>query len=198
VNSKYISLKRDATIIRVEDGGYSLELGEMNPVIVDEFSEEVLERELHPVIWEPFAGHTGESNAQNMAEDVGIRLISYDLEPSDNRVLCRDSTEIGPEQLCGGVIFHPPYFGSVFSEKDGEVSRNYDKYEYIKKLGKTVNFCREYLQKGGLVCAVARDYRNHGKRIRLDEWFLELFENKSFNLVDVWLSEPDVVLILEK
>jgi hypothetical protein len=199
VNHQYMSLKREADIIRIDEDAYDLRRGEMNPGIVDVFMEEILERELHPVVWEPFAGHTGISHAQDRAEDAGVRLISYDLEPSDGRVLCRDSTEIGPEQLCGGVIFHPPYFGSSdFSDREGEISNKKDKYEYITALSKTVQFCRDHLQKGGLVCAVGRDYRSNGKRIRLDEWFLELFESKSFKLIDVWLSEPDTVLILEK
>lgn len=196
--AKYLTARRGAKILR-DGGGYALERGEMNPVIFEDFVEEVLDRNIPPVIWEPFAGHTGRSKSMDLCVDVGVDLIACDLEPSDPRIIRRDSTMAGPGRQIGAMLFHPPYFGStLMSGEDGELS-GMDESAYCAALARTIGFAWVAMATRGLVCAVCRDYRYGGERIRLDRWFLSLFvERFSFRLVEVWTSEPDIVLVMEK
>lgn len=195
----YIALRTNGMILK-DVGGYDYFKGEMNPVIFDEFVGEVLDRDVSPVIWEPFAGHTGPSKAQDFAASIdGLTLVSFDLAPCDFRVVAADSTFVGPGRFVGGVLFHPPYYGSApLSDKFGEVSLLEDEEAYRAALLKTADFVRIFLEPKGLVCAVGRYYRHAGVRIRLDEWYVELFESIGLALVSVWQSEPDVVLLFEK
>jgi hypothetical protein len=50
----------------------------------------------------------------------------------------------------------------------------------------------------GLACVVGRHYHFGGKQVHLDVIMGELVAKEGFRLVDVWLSEPDVVQIMEK
>jgi hypothetical protein len=194
----YTTLRHRAMVLR-DIGGYDLGRAEMNPVIFEEFIEAAMDAQLPPVMWEPFAGHTGRSRTQNFATDAGVKLISYDLEPSDERVKKADSTEVGPGEEVGGVIFHPPYFGSVEqSDQDGELSWSLDFDAYSKSLKKTVDFATVNLVDNGLVCAVGRDYRHAGDLVSLARLYMDLFGDMNVHLIEVWLSEPDVVLIFRK
>lgn len=196
--AQYLAARRGAKILR-DCGGYVLECGEMNPVIFEDFLGEVLNRNVPPVIWEPFAGHTGPSKAMDLCMDIGVNLVSCDLEPYDSRIIERDSTISGPGRQIGGMLFHPPYFGTTpMSDREGELSGMSQEF-YCEALARTVEFAWTAMAPKGLVCVVCRDYRARGRRIRLDQWFLSLFiERFSFRLVEVWMSEPDIVLIMER
>jgi len=191
-------LKTKALVLK-DNGGYDLSQGEMNPVIFEDFVGEVLDREVPPVIWEPFAGHTGVSKTQNFVSNIeGMELISFDLKPSDERVRQADSTMTSPGKPLGGVLFHPTYFGARLCDDAREVGFASSKEAYMGSLRKVAEQARKYLVPGGLICAVGRDYRTGGRRIRLDLWYLEMFEKIGMTLTNVWLSEPDVVLIFEQ
>jgi len=196
--TSYLDLRHKAMVLR-DIEGYDLARGEMNPVIFEEFLGEVVDSDVTPVIWEPFAGHTGCSRMQNFAEEAEVKLISYDLAPSDERVIKADSTKYGPQEDIGGLLFHPPYFGSsTMSEEKADLSSIEDFQEYVLSLQKIVVLARMSLVSGGLVCAVGRDYRHNGERVKLSSLYMDMFSDSGMSLYQVWLSEPDVVLIFRK
>ena len=197
--STYIGLRTKALVL-VDVGGYDINRAESNPAIFEEFVGVVLENDILPaVIWEPFAGHTGRSRNQDFATGIGLNLVSFDLAPSDNRVMKLDSTVTGPEQSVGGVFFHPPYFGTApLSQDERDLSLIKDWTEYIEALRKTVRIASLVTVEGGLACAVGRDYRHGGERIRLDLEYLKLFEGDSFQIHAVMESEPDIAMIFKK
>lgn len=181
-------------------GGYDINKAEANPAIFEEFVGDVLENDDLPgVIWEPFAGHTGRSRTQDFAAGISLKLVSFDLAPSDERVVKSDSTITGPGSTVGGVFFHPPYFGTApLSNDERDLSLIKSWTEYIAALKKTVRIASLVTAKGGLVCAVGRDYRHGGERIRLDLEYLKLFEGDFFEIHAVMESEPDVAMIFRK
>jgi len=196
--SDYLALRRRARIIR-DSGGYDIHLGESNPVIFEDFVERLFDRDLLPTIWEPFAGHTGPSKNCDLCEDVDIELIAYDIAPCDARVKQADSTLHGPQKAIGGLFFHPPYFGTnPMSGNHSDLSIQSDLHMYRNALSCTAGFAAVSLVKDGISCLVCRDYRTAGRRIRLDKIFLELFEGLRFSLIDVWTSEPDIVLVMKR
>lgn len=183
-------------------GDYALNAGEMNPVIFEDFVAEIVKRKLPRVIWEPFAGtsFTGSSVvslSQNYAEKQGVRLISFGLNPADSRIMQVDSTEHGPGTTIGGILFHPPYYGSApMSPDTRDLSLVKDKAEYLRKLGVVVDNAIPNMVPDSLACVVGRAYRVVGQVMRLELMLLQLFENRGFVLVNVWKSEPDIILIL--
>jgi hypothetical protein len=198
VVDKYVRLKMKGMVMR-DQGGYDLKRGEMNPSVFEEFVGLVLERGVSPAIWEPFAGHTGHNRNLAFVDEVdGLELIQFDIEPHECRVRKADSTMEGPGRFVGGVFFHPPYYGSSpLSREAGEMSVLCDEVEYRAVLTKAAGLARMSLEPNGLVCAVGRDYRHDGKRIRMDVWMVEIFDAMGMRMVDVWQSEPDVAVILE-
>jgi len=190
-------MRRTATVL-CDNGGYDLTKGEMNPAIVEEFVGLLLDSDLPPVVWEPFAG-TGSIRFWNDAVSVNVRWIAHNLTVNDFRFCKADSTETGPGVEIGGAVFHPTYFGSPpLAVDDRDLGHKRTKEDYIAQLSKTIELTSASMVKSGLVCAVGRDYRIGGQRIRLDCWYLELFVRAGFKLVGVWLSEPDVVMIFRK
>ena len=197
--SKYIELSRNPTILR-DIGGYDHALGEMNPVIFEDFVGLLLDNNLTPIIWEPFSSNSTICKTQEFASSIdGLTLISYSLKPCDGRVVNADSTNEYPKGcLLGGMLLHPPYFGAMpFSNDRRDVALLDNKDEYLKSISKVVFSARQIMEKDGLACVVCRSYRSNGENIRLDHWFLEIFESLGFTLEDVWFSEPDVVLIMK-
>lgn len=202
MTQNYLEMRLGCYEIPVADDlPYNLNAGEMNPNILTYFSIEVKKHGLPLSIWEPFAGTScmgscEKSLIQDLAEEYELFLISYGLEPSDSRIIIADSTFTGPKDIIGGMIFHPPYFGSVPMSKDvHDLSLIHEKSDYIKELGMVVDNAIPFMVNGGLVCAVGRDYRSGGKRHRMDLILLELFEGKGFVLKNVWKSTPDIVMI---
>ena len=196
--SDYVLLKVNGMVLK-DEGGYDHLRGEMNPAIFEEFVGLVLDRDVTPTIWEPFAGHTGPSRTQDFASEIeGLKVVSFDLEPCDPRVRKADSTKEGPGRFVGGVLFHPPYYGSApLSAAPGEISSMEAEAAYRDALGRTVGFAATFLEPGGLVCAVGRDYRHGGRRVRLDLLYVEIFEKAGMELSEVWQSEPDVALVFQ-
>lgn len=197
---KYIEMRTKSLVLK-DVGGYDIGKAEANPAIFEEFVGDVLDNEsLPPVIWEPFAGHTGPSKTQDFAAGIDdLRVISFDLAPVDDRVRLADSTKMGPGTVVGGVFFHPPYFGTAPLSKDERDLSLISRWEeYIEALRKTVQIVSLVVPDRGLVCAVGRDYRHGGVRIRLDLEYLKLFEGNSFEIHGVMESEPDVAMIFRK
>lgn len=195
---KYIMARRNAIALR-DEGGYDLAACQMNPVIFDAFVDGLLDAKISPVIWEPFAGTTKKSKFMDFAEKRRIKLLSQTLNPIDGRISAGDSTVTGPGQAINGMLFHPPYYASASLSSDmRDVARAGSKEDYLLRLRAVVEQAETWLASGGLVCAVVRDYRIKGERIRLDLWMLELFEPKGYSLMEVWTSEPDVVLIFRR
>lgn len=195
----YIELRTKSMVLS-NRGDFDVSKAESNPVFFEEFVGDVLENgALPPVIWEPFAGHTGRSKTQDFAAGIGLTLVSFDLAPSDERVVLSDSTVTGPGRMVGGVFFHPPYFGTVpLSDDSRDISLVSDWDKYVEALRKTAQIIGLMMVEGGLVCAVGRDYRHGGQRVRLDLEYLRLFEAESFVLHSVMESEPDVAMIFKK
>jgi hypothetical protein len=196
---RYIELRTKAMVLN-SVGFYDINMAESNPAIFEEFVGDVLENDALPaVIWEPFAGHTGRSKTQDFSQGISLKLVSFDLVPSDDRVVQADSTVTGPGEMVGGVFFHPPYFGtSPLSQDERDISLISKWDEYVEALKKTVNIASLVTVCGGLVCAIGRDYRHGGLRIRLDKEYLKMFESESFELHSVMESEPDVAIIFRK
>ena len=200
---KYMNLKNGCPVSIQDTGDYKINAGEMNPSIIRRFYDLLRNINLIPVVWEPFAGTSfkGSSHssvAHDMASESGIRLISFGLQPKDGRIIQRDSVNNGPGEIVNGMLFHPPYFGSSpMSEENNDLSCIDNEAGYMDKLSKVIDNGVDCISDDGLVCAVGRDYRHRGKRIRLDLWYLELFEKKGFLLKQVWISSPDIVLLFE-
>lgn len=197
LRNKYLQLRHVATILR-DEGGYELSRGECNPVIFQEFIGELFDRDFPPYIWEPFAGHTGTSKNIAYCLSIGnIYMMAQDIVPSDMRVMTGDSTKEGPPNRPYGMFFHPPYFGSAgFSFEAGELANINDMAKYLRLLSKTIALAN--LHEGGIACVVCRSYRYDGKLIDLPLSFLEIFSECDYDLINVWSSEPDVVLIMRK
>ena len=196
---EYIQLRRNA--IRFNPvGDYDIHIGESNPALFKEFVWRILEEGMIPnVIWEPFAGHTGKSKNCDIATHMGAKLIAFDIAPCDSRVYKQDSTVTGPRENIGGLFFHPPYFGTVPLSKDiRDLSMIGHWNGHMEALQNTVSLANQMMVNGGIVCAICRDYRHRGERIRLDLEYIKLFESNSFVLYSVWASEPDVALIFRK
>ena len=161
---KYIHLKTIAKVMS-DVGNYRHDVGEMNPYIMLRFFDILRNKEKKPVVWEPFAGTSFEGSskvsiAYNVAEDVGVKLISYGLCPEDNRVQVCNSVEEGPKTTINGMLFHPPYFGTCEMSKDkNDISCIDNKVGYMDKLSKVVDNGIDCMVDNGLVCAVGRDYR---------------------------------------
>lgn len=200
MSNRYIELRRNAKTVK-DDGLYNLAAGEMNPRIFEKFAGVIQDREILPVIWEPFAGTSYSASKKtsrilDIAHAMYVETISYGLDPKDGRIKKADSTKTGPNKPIGGVLFHPPYFGSMpMSEDRRELSLLLDRYDYLTKLNRTVTLIKKWIVPDGLVCAVARDYRHAGNRISLSSWYLDLFESNGFVLEDVWSNLPDMVLL---
>ena len=198
----YIALRNRAGSLP-DLGDYRIGAAEMNPAIFERFVEEMKNAGLLGVIWEPFAGTSypeslANSYAQDSAKRNGVELISYGLAPRDSRIQIRDSTTEGPGKKIGGMLFHPPYPGSMpLSSHPCELSRkeNWSWEWYAESLGKTIRLAKDSMIPGGLVCVVGRDYSVQGDTIRLSYYYLNLFEKEGFVLQKVWLSSPDVVQI---
>lgn len=194
--NRFVALRHRSLILR-DEGGYNLLNGECNPVIFCDFIEKMMDSNFPScVVWEPFAGHT--SHNLEIANNVaGLKLISHDIAPIDSRIIRNDSTKNGPDKCPNGLFFHPPYFGgSSFSHEPGEVSCLTDWGKYLRLLSRTIFLAN--VHRGGLACAVGRIYRYGGSIVNLPEAFLEIFDENGYILIEVWSSEPDVVLILEK
>lgn len=193
----YIDMRHNAPMIQ-DTGGYAIGSGEANPRIFRDFVEHII-KPLPRVIWEPFAGHTRTSDIHEYVDGSDLRVISFDVEPVDSRVIYADSTSQGPREYVGGVFFHPPYFGTVqFSKDDGEISRLKDWDSYVDALEKTVCIIKECVVDGGFVCAVGRNYRHGVKRVRLDLEYVRMFESSGFTIHSFMISIPDVVIIFKK
>ena len=187
-------------LIIQDKGNYDIGKGEMNPEIVSEFLRLLMDKYILSPIWEPCAGHTGNSLVYHHCAFNGFRLIAYDIAPKDGDwwVHRADSTKTGPGEPIGGMIFHPPYFGCVpFSSSDGEISMK-GELDYRKALLQIIENGKSMMIKNGMVCAVCRDYQMHGKPIRLSEWFIEWFISAGFELETVWSSLPDIILVFRK
>jgi hypothetical protein len=112
-----------------------------------------------------------------------------------------DATKVGPSKDCRpliGVIFHPPYFGSHL-QADGhfDLAGIEDEAKYREALKSTAELALEALEPDGLVCAIGRRYRTHGKDIQLDQWMVESF-CPPLTIRDVWITEPDVNIIMAR
>lgn len=196
-----LELRHEAFVVR-DNGGYNLGAGECNPVIFEDFVSAVfdsfIEREegLGPVIWEPFAGHTGKSRTQQHASSNGITLISFDLAPSDPEVRRANSTIQGPGMQVDGVFIHPPYYGSTFTSLPGEVSSEPTLDGYVGMVRRTVDLSKQ--AKGGLLCMVCRKYLHGGVVVDLPQRFDQMLREAGYGLVEVWSSEPDIILLSEK
>lgn len=199
--NSYIELRHKALVLR-DNGGYCLGLGECNPVIFEEFVEflfdgfQPAEEGAGPVIWEPFAGHSGKSKAQDYAFKNGVTLVSHDIAPSDPSVIRADSTLVGPGIPVGGVFMHPPYYGSPFTRLPGELSMEMRFEAYLGRIRQTVFLAKQ--GRGGLMCVVCRKYLCDRVAVDLPQAFCQLLEAEHYRLLEVWLSEPDVVLLMEK
>lgn len=200
----YLKFLGNAPEISASHRFFNRNSGEMNPRIFECFLQILTRYSLPKVIWEPFAGTSAHGSSpicilQDIAERKGITLISYGLEPTDKRICVADSTQIGPKCAIGGILFHPPYFGtSPMSRCIGDLSYIRDKDEYVRELGKVIDNAVPFLVPEGLVCVVGRDYRFNGEVCQLNKLFLRLFEEKGFVLKTVWKSIPDVIMIMSK
>ena len=188
--NKYRELRHRADII-VDNGGFILRHGEMNPHIVNRFIDR-LERQDAKDVWEPFANPDGRTFAA--FEEAEISLVATSLMQGHLKITEMDATRRAPDGNFDGILFHPPYFGSSrFTTEERDLS-NMDRDDWMDGMNRTANFASKRLRKGGLVCVVGRRYRYGGEEMRLDEWMIEAFSG--MDPEEVWRSEPDIVIIL--
>ena len=180
-------------------GDFTLSKAESNPEFHTRLAEILLKRDVPKVIWEPYAGHTRRSYKQGVLNQMGVILISFDLTPFDDGVQKADSLTQKPDEVVGGVFFHPPYWGSSRQSEDSrDLSWIDDWNQYVDGLRKSIGLISEAVCKMGVVCAVGRSYRHNGKSVRLGVTYLDIFEEFGFRLDKIWISEPDVALVLTK
>jgi len=196
LNDKYLDAKRVARTLP-DRGGYSLYQAQMNDMILRALMEEVSLRELPKRIWEPFSALSSE-RLRDIAADEKFEMVSYGLVEGAHHEI-EDSSKHRPFGLFGGVIFHPPYYGSASqSESEADLSNVPGIDEYEDALVRVLKNASDALVGGGMLAAVGRDYRADSKRVRLDLMYLELIEEMPLVLDCVWKSSPDVVLVMRK
>ncbi len=177
-----------------DDGGYDLSSGEMNPAIYERFACD-LEAAGFKTAWEPFS--MAKSNGYPYFRRYGIKLIAYSMKWGEH-VIVMDSTVFGPGEVVGGVIFHPPYYGSaLLSDDPRDLSAIRDLDTYEKAVGRAAELARQWISRDGLVAAVSRVYRYGGRQIRLDRLMRRLFD-KDMMLQATWISTPDVVQVFRR
>lgn len=187
--SVYRELRRGARKV-IDEGGYDLSLGEMNPMIWRWFGMKLRPRQR---VWEPFANPDGR-NFQ-MADELMLDLVSTSLVEGHPRIAVGDSTIDEPEGMFDGVLFHPPYFGTrPFTDDPRDLSNTLSELDWKVGVECVIDVIFEKLNPGGMVCAVGRRYRHGGKEIKMDEWLIHRF-GRRMSCIDVWLSQPDVVMI---
>jgi hypothetical protein len=185
-------LRHKAEIL-ADNGGYDLAEAEMNPAIYARFAEFLADEEGRTV-FEPFANPDGRTFS--VFRNAGIKVTAYSLTAEHPDILIADATEEEPDGDFDGVLFHPPYFGSKPLSMDRrDLSRYDDEDEWLTQMESAVDVAVEHLNPEGVVCAVGRRYRHNGKEIKLDEWLVQAFYG-ALVPVEVWLSEPDVAIIL--
>ena len=192
----YIGMRKSAR--RLDDpGGYRLNDGEMNSVIFDEMLDLMKRNGVTKRVWEPFAG-PGSKRFWVRCVMSGFEMESYGLVKGGCKVLT-DSTESVPEGKYGGVIMHPPYYGSdPQSDSEQDLSRMLDWKVYSEALEKVFGVAVDSLDEGGFIVAVGRDYRALSSRVRLDLVYVWIMESMGMELIDVWISEPDVAIVARK
>jgi len=167
----------------------------MNPGIVDEFVSKHVS--VGSVLWEPFAGHTSSNKTIDICSEHDVNLIAFDIFPSDSRVVQSDSTVSGPICAIDGVIFNPPYLStSPMSAEQGELSICSDD-DYFAGLRKTVSIISESMQLGK-ICVVGRPVKIGKEKMDLDWIFTSLFLDIGCDMIDVYSSIPDWVIVLER
>lgn len=168
---------------------------EMNPAIARRFFSLVRHEPVPDKVWEPFAAN---DRFQDMAREIGIELLSFGMVEK-GRVKKGDSTDEGPGAIVGGVLFHPPYFGSCLQSDDpADLSAITSVKTYRQALFDVAVRAWLSMPSGGMVCAVGRDYLHDRKRVNLSDWYSEEFWQSGFTLFKVWKSEPDVALLFRK
>ena len=192
----YVGMRKNAK--RLNDlGNYRLEAAEMNPAIFEEMLSLILRKGLRKRVWEPFAG-TGSKRFWVMCVMGGFEIESYGLSMGSCRVLA-DSTRSLPSGEFGGVLMHPPYYGSdPQSESPQDLSRMSDWDEYVTALSRVFRSACRAMDVGGIMVAVGRDYRAVSRRVRLDLLYVEIMDALPMEVEEVWISEPDVAIIARK
>jgi hypothetical protein len=193
----YRNKKRTAIVIP-DNGGYDLYNGQMNPEIYKRFSLLLRERG-ESFAFEPYASSSGSSFQYFDANCIS--LYAYSLNPQNDKLIKADATKdvlCKPENVkVGGLIFHPPYYGSSpFSNHADEISNVTDVNDWLYKIKISANLAISSLYSDSLVCVVGRFYRYNNKQIRLDEWFVDIFSEK-LTIKEVWSSIPDIAIIME-
>lgn len=185
----YRELRRNSRKVD-DEGGYVLGQGEMNPMIWKWFGRLLCRGQR---VWEPFANPDGRSFKQ--ADELGLELVSTSLVGGHPRIMVGDSTADDPDGMFDGVLFHPPYFGTrKFTDDPRDLSNAMGELDWKVGIECVVETIFEKLNSEGVVCAVGRRYRHGGKEIKMDEWLVKRFGRKMI-CIDVWSSEPDVVII---
>jgi len=194
LNERYIELRSKAR--KVPDfGRYSLKLAQMNPMIF-EFILSGMDG-LPKTIWEPFSAPSSDI-FRFMASMRKFKMDSYGLVDVPGVHVC-DSKYVIPAADYGCVLFHPPYYGSDLQSGDLEdLSRLEVWEEYKDAVSKAMTNAAEVLVDNGMLVLVGRDYRAMSKRVRLDLMYLDIMEGLPLKLEEVWISEPDVVLVARK
>ena len=184
----YYELRREARKVP-DEGGYSLQDAEMNPGIIRMVVAKVVDEDLLRKMWEPFG--------KPPHADVGdVERLSYGLMSGCDVIA--DATSSAPNEEFGCVVFHPPYFGSApQSESGADLSLVGEWVDYCDAVARAMKNVWKVLARRGFVAAVGRDYRAGCRRVRLDMVYLDAMDGM-MDLEEVWVSEPDVVLIARK
>lgn len=186
--------------MRLRDcGDYDLNSFQMNSEIYRRFARLVKDSG-GSLVWEPFGPQDGRSF--QFFEEVGIELISFSLGSDHPKTKIIDSTQSGPDDVVDGVIFHPPYLGSIAQSADPrDLSWQKDQEEWISAVECCADIALESINKTGYICTVSRRYRYRGDLFPMDEWFYFMFSKTlSFGVVElheVWKSDPDIVMIFK-
>jgi len=189
---KYKELRHVAE--RLPDaGGYDLSAGEMNPEICRRFVALLWDAGATRA-WEPFANPDGRTFPA--FREAGVELAAASLSSGHPDIEELDATTEEPRGEFGGVLFHPPYFGSKpFCADPRDISWVCDKDEWLVMMESAADIAVKHMVPDGVACAVGRRYRHGGEEIRLDEWLVMAFCGP-MEPVEVWFSEPDVAIIM--
>ena len=189
----YRRMRHKASVLP-DNGDYDLNRYQANPEIYRAFACFLRARKGFCALWEPFGNPNGISI--DILSEFGLHLVVYSLQSNHRDVIVANACEQFPEFMVDGIIFHPPYYGSSLqSDSEHDVSRANSFQDWKSNINDVVENCHSVLRKNGYCCVIGRRYRYQGQLVDIADALIDLFQ---LEIENVWISTPDVCVILRK
>lgn len=82
------------------------------------------------------------------------------------------------------------------SREQGEISLVEDQDKYLQMVRSAASLAVKDMVGNAFLYAAGRRYPMSGRFIRMDDWYLDIFEE--LELIEVLHSDPDLVLVFQK